>query len=59
MMAAACMPVAAQQPETFVIKFSHVASAQAPKGRAAEYFKRLAEERTHGRVKVEIYANSN
>jgi C4-dicarboxylate-binding protein DctP len=57
-LATVCMPAAAQQPETFVIKFSHVASAQAPKGRAAEYFKKLAEERTHGRVKVEVYANS-
>lgn len=47
---------AAEQP--IIIKFSHVAAPDAPKGLAAEYFKKLAEERTHGRVKVEVYANS-
>lgn len=41
-----------------VIKFSHVAAADAPKGKAAEYFKKLAEESTRGRVKVEVYPNS-
>ena len=29
-----------------------------PKGKAAEHFKELAEERTGGRVKVEVYPNS-
>src|ERR1700686_2833150 len=48
--------VAAQQP--IVIKFSHVVAIDTPKGKGAEYFKKLAEERTKGRVKVEIYANS-
>lgn len=46
----------AQQP--IVIKFSHVVAADTPKGKGAERFKALAEERTHGRVKVEVYANS-
>jgi C4-dicarboxylate-binding protein DctP len=41
-----------------VIKFSHVAAADTPKGQAAEYFKQRAEERTKGRVKVEVYTNS-
>jgi C4-dicarboxylate-binding protein DctP len=41
-----------------VIKFSHVVAADAPKGMAAEYFKKIAEERTHGQVKVEVYPNS-
>lgn len=41
-----------------LIKFSHVVAPDTPKGQAAEYFKRLAEERTKGRVKVEIYPNS-
>jgi C4-dicarboxylate-binding protein DctP len=41
-----------------VIKFSHVVAQDTPKGKAAEYFKKLAEERTKGRVKVEIYPNS-
>jgi C4-dicarboxylate-binding protein DctP len=46
----------AQQP--IVIKFSHVAAPDTPKGQAANEFKRLAEERTKGRVKVEVYPNS-
>ncbi|MCL2308731.1 MAG: TRAP transporter substrate-binding protein [Proteobacteria bacterium] len=55
----ACMLVpAAQAEEPIVIKFSHVVATDTPKGRAAEYFKKLAEERTQGRVKVEVYANS-
>jgi len=48
--------VGAQEP--IVIKFSHVAAADTPKGQAANEFKRLAEERTKGRVKVEVYPNS-
>jgi C4-dicarboxylate-binding protein DctP len=48
---------AAAQPSIF-IKFSHVVAADTPKGRAAEYFKQLAEERTKGAVKVEVYHNS-
>src|SRR5689334_16036053 len=48
--------VQAQQP--VVIKFSHVVAKNTPKGEAAEYFKKLAEERTKGRVKVEVYPNS-
>src|SRR6516164_5067076 len=47
---------AAQQP--IVIKFSHVVAVDTPKGKGAEYFKKLAEERTKGRVKVEVYPNS-
>jgi len=46
----------AQQP--IVIKFSHVVALDTPKGKAAEYFKKLAEERTKGKVKIEVYANS-
>jgi C4-dicarboxylate-binding protein DctP len=41
-----------------VIKFSHVVAPDTPKGRAAEKFKQLAEQMTKGRVKVEIYPNS-
>ena len=41
-----------------VIKFSHVVATDTPKGQAANYFKKLAEERTGGRVKVEVYPNS-
>ncbi|MBV2181369.1 TRAP transporter substrate-binding protein [Castellaniella sp. MT123] len=41
-----------------VIKFSHVVASDTPKGKAADYFKKLAEERTQGRVKIEVYPNS-
>src|ERR1700712_5316234 len=41
-----------------VIKFSHVVAADTPKGKGALRFKQLAEERTGGRVKIEVYANS-
>src|SRR5437773_716538 len=53
----AAMPAAAQQP--IVIKFSHVVAVNTPKGKGAEYFKKLAEERTSGKVKVEVYPNSS
>jgi C4-dicarboxylate-binding protein DctP len=49
-------PAAGQQP--IVIKFSHVVTPNTPKGKGAEQFKKLAEERTQGRVRVEVYPNS-
>lgn len=52
---AACQALA-QQP--IVIKFSHVVALDTPKGKGAEQFKKLAEERTKGKVKVEVYPNS-
>jgi C4-dicarboxylate-binding protein DctP len=54
---AAAGAVSAQQP--IVIKFSHVVAVDTPKGKGADYFKKLAEERTKGRVKVEVYPNSS
>ena len=53
---AAAAPAFAQQP--IVIKFSHVVAVDTPKGKAADHFKKLAEERTKGKVKVEVYPNS-
>ena len=41
-----------------LIKFSHVVATDTPKGQAAERFKTLAEQRSGGRVKVEVYPNS-
>ena len=49
-------PAQAQQP--IVIKFSHVVAPDTPKGKGAEKFKELAEKYTNGRVKVEVYPNS-
>ena len=41
-----------------VIKFSHVVAQDTPKGKAAEFFAKKADELTKGKVKVEVYANS-
>jgi C4-dicarboxylate-binding protein DctP len=41
-----------------IIKFSHVVAPDTPKGQAAERFKQVAEKLTRGRVKVEVYPNS-
>src|SRR5688572_7107244 len=49
-------PASAQSP--IVIKFSHVVATNTPKGLAAEKFKELAEKYTNGKVKVEVYPNS-
>src|SRR5690349_3147196 len=46
----------AQSP--IVIKFSHVVAENTPKGKGALKFKELAEARTQGKVKVEVYPNS-
>jgi C4-dicarboxylate-binding protein DctP len=49
-------PASAQSP--IVIKFSHVVAPNTPKGLASEKFKELAEKYTGGKVKVEVYPNS-
>jgi C4-dicarboxylate-binding protein DctP len=51
-----CAAHAQQGP--IVIKFSHVVTPDTPKGKGADYFKKLVEERTRGRVRVEVYPNS-
>jgi len=58
LLAVAVAAPAAGADAPIVIKFSHVVAPDTPKGRAAEYFKKLAEQRTGGRVRVEIYPNS-
>ena len=50
------LTVLAQQP--IIIKFSHVVATDTPKGLAAEFFKKRSEELTKGKVKVEVYPNS-
>jgi C4-dicarboxylate-binding protein DctP len=49
-------PGQAQAP--LVIKFSHVVTADAPKGKGSLKFKELAEKYTEGKAKVEVYHNS-
>lgn len=60
---AADEPQAANEPRTanepIVIKFAHVVAENTPKGQGALMFKRLAEERLPGRVRVEVYPNSS
>ncbi len=54
----AVLGVAQAQPvDPIIIKFSHVVKPDTPKGKGADYFKRLAEQRTQGRVKVEVFHN--
>ena len=50
------LPAFAQAP--IVIKFSHVVAPDTPKGKAADRFKQLVEERSKGRIKIEVYPNS-
>ena len=50
------LPLRAQSP--IVIKFSHVVADDTPKGKASLKFKELAEKYTAGKVKVEVYPNS-
>jgi C4-dicarboxylate-binding protein DctP len=55
---AIALPSEAAAQDPILIKFSHVVAKDTPKGKAAEFFKRRAEELTGGRVKVEVYPNS-
>lgn len=57
---ATALPVApafAQQP--IVIKFSHVTTADTPKGKSPDHIQKLVEEPTQAHVKVEIYPSSS
>lgn len=56
MAAGVAMPALGQSP--IVIKFSHVAADDTPKGKGSNKFKELAEKYTSGKVKVEVYPNS-
>ena len=50
-----CRPTLKQP---IIIKFSHVVANDTPKGKGALKFKELAEKYTNGKVKVEVYPNS-
>jgi C4-dicarboxylate-binding protein DctP len=45
--------------DPLILKFSHVVTPDAPKGKAALLFKQLAEKYTDGKVSVEVYPNSS
>jgi C4-dicarboxylate-binding protein DctP len=55
LLAALSLPAFAQ---VITLKFSHVVAPDTPKGKAAEKFRQLAEAATKGRVKVEVFPNS-
>jgi C4-dicarboxylate-binding protein DctP len=55
---AAVAATAAHAQQPIVLKFSHVVAEDTPKGKGALKFKELAEAKTRGRVKVEVYPNS-
>lgn len=52
------LPTASFAQAPIIIKFSHVVAPDTPKGKGAQRFKELAEQRTGGKVKVELYPNS-
>ena len=51
------LPAQAERPGVLV-RFSHVVAADTPKGRMAQHFKKLVEERGKGRLRVEVYPDS-
>jgi len=56
---AAIVPLVAARTEApILIQFSHVVTIDTPKGKAAQRFKELAESRTGGQVRVEIFPDS-
>src|SRR6478752_5763814 len=55
-LALSAVSASAQSP--IIIKFSHVVANDTPKGKGALKFKELAEKYTNGKVKVEVYPNS-
>ena len=55
LMVASCGGAGDSGDEPILIKFPHVTAPATPKGKAADRFKALAEERLAGRVVVEVY----
>lgn len=49
---------AAAQDAPIVIKFSHVVAPDTPKGKGAQKFKELAEAALPGKIRIEVYPNS-
>ncbi len=55
-LASSCMALAAAKP--ILIRFSHVVTENTPKGMGAKMFQELVEERLAGKVRIEVYPNS-
>lgn len=58
-LSATAAATSAARAQAIVIKFAHVVAEHTPKGQGAVLFKKLAEERLAGKVKVEVYPNSS
>jgi C4-dicarboxylate-binding protein DctP len=58
-LAAVLLAVAPALAAPVVIKCSHVVAVDTPTGQAAEYFKKLVEERSKGDITDEVYPNSS
>jgi C4-dicarboxylate-binding protein DctP len=56
--AVAAFPAVASAQQPMVLKFSHVVAEHTPKGQAALKFKQEAERLLPGKVKIEVYPNS-
>src|SRR5947199_8226464 len=52
------VPASSMAQSPIIIKFSHVVANDTPKGKGSLKFKELAEKYTGGKVKVEVYPNS-
>lgn len=53
-----CTSVLSYAQQAIVIKLSHVVAADTPKGKASDFFAKRAGELTRGKVKVDVYPNS-
>jgi C4-dicarboxylate-binding protein DctP len=49
---------AGDEGKTYTLKFSHVTTENTPKGKAAVKFKEVLEAKSEGKIKVEVYPNS-
>ena len=55
---ATALLVSASVAADYTIKFSHVVSANTPKGRAADFFAKRVDELTGGKVEVKVFPSS-
>lgn len=56
--ALSAMPMASAQADEILIKYSHVAAINSPKGQMGVKLQELVDERLAGKVKLEVYPNS-
>ena len=54
----ACIIASSAYAADYVIKFSHVVSANTPKGKAADFFEKRLEELSGGRIDVQVYPSA-